>query len=86
MLNTILICIIILNTYFSAAVFSYNSGHPIIHLLACAIISAGIMLFFTGISVIVAFILSTKVNITTSLIPTALFTTFMWSGGIKNEK
>jgi hypothetical protein len=67
-------------------VFSYNSGHPIIHLLACAIISAGIMLFFTGISVIVAFILSTKVNITTSLIPTALFTTFMWSGGIKNEK
>ncbi len=86
MLNTILICIIILNTYFSAAVFSYNSGHPIIHLLACAIISAGIMLFFTGISVIVAFILSTKVNITTILIPTALFTTFMWSGGIKNEK
>ena len=86
MLNTILICIIILNTYFSAAVFSYNSGHPIIHLLACAIISAGIMLFFTGMSVIVAFILSTKVNITTSLIPTALFTTFMWSGGIKNEK
>ena len=73
MLNTILICIIILNTYFSAAVFSYNSGHPIIHLLACAIISAGIMLFFTGISVIVAFILSTKVNITTILIPTALF-------------
>jgi len=86
MLNTILICIIILNTYFSAAVFSYNSGHPIIHLLACAIISSGIMLFFTGISVIVAFILSTKVNITTSLIPTVLFTTFMWSGGIKNEK
>ena len=86
MLNTILICIIILNTYFSAAVFSYNSGHPIIHLLACAIISAGIMLFFTGISVIVAFILSTKVNITTILIPTALFTTFMWSGVIKNEK
>jgi hypothetical protein len=75
-----------MNTYLGAAVFSYNSGHPIIHLLACAIISAGIMLFFTGISVIVAFILSTKVNITTSLIPTAIFTMFMWSGGIKNEK
>lgn len=86
MLSTILICVIIINTYLSAAVFSYNSGHPIIHLLACAIISAGIMLFFTGISVIVAFILSTTVNITTSLIPTALFTTFMWTGGIKNEK
>lgn len=86
MFNTILICIIILNTYLGAAVYSYNSGHPIIHLLACAIISAGIMLFFTGISVIVAFILSIQVNIITSLIPTALFTTFMWTGGIKNEK
>lgn len=86
MLNTILICVIIINTYLSTAVFSYNSGHPIIHLLACAIISAGIMLFFTGISVIIAFILSAKVDITTSLIPTALFTTFMWTGGIKNEK
>ena len=86
MLDTILICIIIMNVYFGAAVLCYRNSHPFISLVACAIVGAGITLLFIGWFTLLAAVLHTEKSVTSALICSSIFTMILWLGGFKNEE
>lgn len=86
MFNTILICIIIMNVYFGAAVLCYRNSHPFTSLVACAIVGAGITLLFMGWFAMLAILFHTEKSNTSALICSSIFTMILWLGGFKNEE
>lgn len=50
MINTIFICITIINIYVMAGMLTKKNSSPVASLIACAIVVAGIFLFFTGLT------------------------------------
>lgn len=83
MINTISICITIINIYVMAGMLTKKNSSPIASLIACAIVVAGVFLFFTGLIFAITLLASIEMKMGPVYLMTAGMTTVLAVYAIK---